>query len=76
MAIKVQQSKHADYAWEVYASKKHFGKLIKKGFKNVNQLHGGILNYLEKIPEKNSLWDGECFVFDNRVSVKNELIFN
>lgn len=33
MAIKVQQSKHADYAWEVYASKKHFGKLIKKGFK-------------------------------------------
>ena len=47
--------------------------MIKKGFKNVNQLHGGILNYLEKIPEKNSLWDGECFVFDNRVSVKNEL---
>ena len=47
--------------------------MIKKGFKNVNQLHGGVLNYLEKIPEKNSLWDGECFVFDNRVSVKNEL---
>ena len=47
--------------------------MIKKGFKNVNQLNGGILNYLEKIPEKNSLWDGECFVFDNRVSVKNEL---
>jgi len=47
--------------------------MIKKGFKNVNQLQGGILNYLEKIPEKNSLWDGECFVFDNRVSVKNEL---
>ena len=47
--------------------------MIKKGFKNVNQLHGGILNYLEKIPENNSLWDGECFVFDNRVSVKNEL---
>ena len=47
--------------------------MIKKGFKNVNQLHGGILNYLEKIPEQNSLWDGECFVFDNRVSVKNEL---
>tara|TARA_Y100001936_G_scaffold201571_1_gene203849 strand:- start:154 stop:1086 length:933 start_codon:yes stop_codon:yes gene_type:complete len=47
--------------------------MIKKGFKNVNQLHGGILNYLEKIPKKNSLWHGECFVFDNRVSVKNEL---
>ena len=47
--------------------------MIKKGFKNVNQLNGGILNYLEKIPKKNSLWNGECFVFDNRVSVKNEL---
>ncbi len=47
--------------------------MIKKGFKNVNQLHGGILNYLEKIPNKDSLWDGECFVFDNRVSVQNEL---
>ena len=47
--------------------------MIKKGFKHVNQLHGGILNYLEKVPKKNSLWDGECFVFDNRVSVKNEL---
>ena len=47
--------------------------MIKKGFKHVNQLQGGILNYLEKVPKKNSLWDGECFVFDNRVSVKNEL---
>ncbi len=47
--------------------------MIKKGFKDVNQLQGGILSYLEKIPNKNSLWDGECFVFDNRVSVKNEL---
>ena len=47
--------------------------MIKKGFKNVNQLHGGILSYLEKTTNKNSLWNGECFVFDNRVSVKNEL---
>ena len=47
--------------------------MIKKGFKNVNQLNGGILNYLEKISYENSLWNGECFVFDNRVSVKNEL---
>ena len=47
--------------------------MIKKGFKDVNQLHGGILNYLEKTTKKNSLWNGECFVFDNRVSVKNEL---
>ena len=47
--------------------------MIKKGFKDVNQLHGGILNYLEKTSYENSLWNGECFVFDNRVSVKNEL---
>ncbi|MDC0161919.1 rhodanese-related sulfurtransferase [bacterium] len=47
--------------------------MIKKGFKDVNQLHGGILSYLEKTSYENSLWNGECFVFDNRVSVKNEL---
>jgi len=47
--------------------------MIKKGFKDVNQLHGGILSYLEKTSDENSLWNGECFVFDNRVSVKNEL---
>ena len=47
--------------------------MIKKGFKDVNQLDGGVLNYFKKIPKKDSLWDGECFVFDNRVSVQNEL---
>lgn len=47
--------------------------MIKKGFRDVNQLHGGILNYLENTPNTKSLWDGECFVFDNRVSVQNEL---
>ena len=47
--------------------------MIEKGFKDVNQLHGGILSYLKKTSKKNSLWSGECFVFDNRVSVKNEL---
>ena len=48
--------------------------MINKGFNDVNQLKGGILKYLENIPKKNSLWKGECFVFDNRVSVKNELM--
>tara|TARA_B100001250_G_C19764388_1_gene774000 strand:+ start:471 stop:1373 length:903 start_codon:yes stop_codon:yes gene_type:complete len=48
--------------------------LNKKGFKNIFQLKGGILNYLKKIKKKNSLWKGECFVFDNRVSVKHNLI--
>jgi len=47
--------------------------LNHKGFKNVFQLKGGILNYLKKIKKIDSLWKGECFVFDNRVSVKHNL---
>ena len=47
--------------------------LEKKGFKNIYQLKGGILNYLKKIKPKKSLWKGECFVFDNRISLKHKL---
>ena len=47
--------------------------LNQKGFKNVFQLKGGILNYLKKIKKRKSMWEGECFVFDNRVSVKHDL---
>jgi len=47
--------------------------LKKKGFKNIYQLNGGILNYLKQIKKKNSLWKGECFVFDNRISLKHGL---
>ena len=47
--------------------------LKSKGFKHVYHLKGGILNYLKKINKKNSLWSGECFVFDNRVSVNHNL---
>jgi len=47
--------------------------LKKKGFKNIYQLNGGILNYLKKTKEKDSLWKGECFVFDNRISLKHGL---
>ena len=47
--------------------------LVQKGFTNVSHLKGGILKYLENIPKKKSLWDGECFVFDQRVSVAEEL---
>ncbi len=47
--------------------------LKRKGFKNVFQLKGGILNYLNKIEKKDSLWKGECFVFDNRISLKHRL---
>ena len=48
--------------------------LKKKGFENVYQLKGGILNYLKKVKKKDSLWKGECFVFDNRVSLKHGLL--
>ena len=47
--------------------------LKEKGFNNVYQLKGGILNYLQKINQKKSLWKGECFVFDNRISLKHGL---
>jgi UPF0176 protein len=48
--------------------------LEKKGFKNVFQLKGGIINYLKEIKKKESLWKGECYVFDNRVSIKHGLV--
>ena len=47
--------------------------MIKDGFKKVKHLKGGILNYFEKINEKDSLWEGECFVFDDRVAIKHDL---
>src|SRR5690606_35930705 len=43
--------------------------LRSQGYENVYHLEGGILKYLETVPEEQSLWDGECFVFDERVSV-------
>jgi len=43
------------------------------GFKNVYHLEGGILSYLEKVSADNSLWQGDCFVFDNRVTVDHQL---
>lgn len=47
--------------------------LRKAGFKEVYHLEGGILKYLERIPESESRWDGQCFVFDERVSVGHGL---
>jgi len=47
--------------------------LLKKGFKKVYHLDGGILNYLEKVDPAKSLWEGDCFVFDNRVTVDHNL---
>ena len=47
--------------------------MLNEGFEQVYHLKGGILKYLETIPEVDSLWNGECFVFDQRVSVKHGL---
>ncbi|MBO6849261.1 MAG: rhodanese-related sulfurtransferase [Marinobacter sp.] len=47
--------------------------LKEQGFEEVYHLHGGILKYLEEVPEEQSLWQGECFVFDDRVTVNHRL---
>ncbi|MDB9313400.1 rhodanese-related sulfurtransferase [Spirulina sp. CS-785/01] len=47
--------------------------LLRQGFQEVYHLQGGILKYLEEVPEEESLWDGDCFVFDERVAVKHGL---
>ena len=47
--------------------------LLKNGFEKVYHLQGGILNYLQQTPSEDSKWQGECFVFDHRVSVTHGL---
>lgn len=47
--------------------------LKEQGFEEVYHLKGGILRYLEETPEEQSLWQGECFVFDDRVTVDHQL---
>lgn len=48
--------------------------LKELGFENVYHLEGGILNYLETVPVDESMWRGDCFVFDNRVTVDHDLV--
>jgi UPF0176 protein len=48
--------------------------LRAEGVEDVAHLKGGILNYLEKVPASDSLWHGDCFVFDERVSVGHGLV--
>lgn len=47
--------------------------MLAEGFDEVFHLRGGILKYLETVPESESAWEGECFVFDNRVAVNHRL---
>jgi UPF0176 protein len=47
--------------------------MLNEGFEEVYHLEGGILKYLEEVPAEDSTWEGECFVFDNRVAVNQAL---
>ena len=47
--------------------------MLQEGFEEVYHLRGGILKYLEEVPQHDSAWEGECFVFDNRVAVNHAL---
>jgi UPF0176 protein len=47
--------------------------MLQQGFEEVYHLEGGILKYLEEVPESESTWEGDCYVFDNRVAVNHSL---
>ena len=47
--------------------------MLQEGYEEVYHLKGGILKYLEEVPQEESLWRGDCFVFDNRVTVRHDL---
>lgn len=47
--------------------------MLSRGFEEVYHLKGGILKYLEEIPESESQWHGDCFVFDKRIAVQHDL---
>ncbi len=72
-ATKYQGKKIAMFCTGGIRCEKATNYLIGQGVSDVYHLKGGILKYLEDIPEDDSLWDGECFVFDNRVSVGHGL---
>lgn len=69
----VKHRKVAMYCTGGIRCEKSTAYLKQLGFNEVFHLQGGILKYLETIPETDSLWQGECFVFDNRVSVDHGL---
>lgn len=68
-----QQKKIAMFCTGGIRCEKASSYLLAQGFENVYHLKGGILKYLETIPAERSLWEGDCFVFDRRVSVDHSL---
>jgi len=70
---KYQDKKIAMFCTGGIRCEKSTAYLKSEGFENVFHLQGGILKYLEEVEEEESLWEGECFVFDDRVAVKHNL---
>ena len=68
-----QHSRVAMYCTGGIRCEKASSYLLSRGFREVVQLQGGILNYLEKVDRDHSRWEGECFVFDSRVAIDHEL---
>lgn len=68
-----QHSKVAMFCTGGIRCEKATAYLLEQGFEAVYHLKGGILSYLETVPEDKSLWQGECFVFDERVAVSHGL---
>ncbi|KAF7276074.1 hypothetical protein GWI33_010949 [Rhynchophorus ferrugineus] len=72
--VKQQLEQHKDKKVAMFCTggircEKSTSLLLQEGFKEVYHLKGGILKYLEEVPPEQSLWQGECFVFDGRTTV-------
>jgi len=70
---KNKHKKVAMYCTGGIRCEKSTAYLKEQGFEDVYHLEGGILKYLEEVPAKETMWQGECFVFDGRVAVNHEL---
>jgi UPF0176 protein len=74
--VNVDPSKHKKIAMFCTGGircEKASSYMLDVGFEEVYHLRGGILKYLEVVPKTESKWKGECFVFDDRVTVKHDL---
>ncbi|HWU48525.1 MAG TPA: rhodanese-related sulfurtransferase [Asticcacaulis sp.] len=72
-AEALKGKKIATYCTGGIRCEKYTSWLLDQGFEDVYHLQGGILQYLEDVPEAESLWRGECFVFDERIAVDHRL---
>ena len=68
-----QHKRVAMYCTGGIRCEKYSSYLMQEGFAEVYHLRGGILQYLEDMPQERSLWEGKCFVFDERVAVNHDL---